>query len=211
MKKLVLLLALGLLSLPAHAEESATEKFVFQPEGCEFSIIFPDEPYSRRQCNPDNPAQCTDITSYTKVFGIEATLNFDVTCYPVKEGMYDQFSEEVMRATLEAMLSDRNIDEVETDAQTLPYAKQAVALGTGTSGQSDMIFTGQLWIGKKSIYTVEAELIGRQLDAADELFMDIIASIRHESQLAATEEDAPQEQDSDEGESKSNDGDKQQE
>lgn len=194
MKKFFLLFALGLIA-PfsfAHAEDAAPEKYIFQPEGCEFAITFPDEPYSRRQCNPDNPAQCTDITSYTKVFGIEATLNFDVTCYPVEEGMYDQFSEEVMRATLEAMLADRNLDEVETDAQTLPYAKQAVALGTGTSGQSDLIFTGQLWIGKKSIYTIEAELIGRQLDAADELFMDIIASIRHESQLAATEDEAPQ-------------------
>lgn len=189
MKQFLLFLVLGVMSLPVHAEDAAPEeKFVFRPEGCEFAITFPDEPYSRRQCNPGNPEQCTDITSYTKVFGIEATLNFDVTCYPAQDAMYDQFSEDVMRATLEAMLSERDLDEVETDARTFPYAKQAVALGTGLSGKSDMIFTGQLWIGKKSIYTVEAELVGRQLDTADEMFMEILGSIRHESGLSAETE-----------------------
>lgn len=188
MRFLALLTALIIFSFPAYAEEEE-KSVIYQPEGCEFAITFPDEPYSSQRCNPGNPTQCSDFTSFTKVFGIEATVNFTVSCYPANENMYEQYSEEVMQATLKAMLSDQNLDIVETDSQTLPYAKQAVALGTGRIGNSDRLFSAQLWIGKKSVYTIEAELVGKQLDIADEMFMDIIGSFQHESEMDKKDEE----------------------
>lgn len=188
MRFLALFTALIIIAFPAYAEEEAKD-VIYQPEGCEFAITFPDEPYSSQRCHPDDPLQCSDVTSFTKVFGIEATVNFTVSCYPADEKMYAQYSEEVIQATLKAMLSDQNLDTVETDSQTFPYAKQAVALGTGSIGNSDRLFTAQLWIGKKSVYTIEAELIGKQLDMADDMFMEIIGSFRHESEMEEEEEE----------------------
>ena len=41
-----------------------------------------------------------------------------------------------------------------------------------------MIYIAQLWIGQKSAMTVEAELIGDALSEADQLFSDILRSVR---------------------------------
>jgi hypothetical protein len=158
------------------------EETLHAPPGCEFGIIFPDEPYTRQRCKPENPEDCDSITSFTKVFGIDATVNFNVSCASADEGMMEQFSGEVMKTTLAAMVNDQYLETIQTDFRTLPYAKQAIALGTGTKGNSDKIFAAQLWIGKKSVYTVEGELIGHQLDIADEMFANILTSIHHESE-----------------------------
>jgi hypothetical protein len=158
------------------------DETLYAPEGCEFGIIFPDEPYIKQRCEPENPSRCNHITTFTHVFGVDATVNFNVTCYPAHEGMMERYTGEVMETTLAAMVNDQYLETIQTDFRTLPYGKQAVALGTGRKGNSDKIFAAQLWIGKKSVYTVEGELIGDQLDIADEMFAHILASIHHETE-----------------------------
>lgn len=164
-------------SLPAAAGE-----YAYAPEGCEFRMEFPGDPYQSQRCNPDLPDQCHDVTTYTKVFGMDATLNFHVTCNPAEEGMFDKYTGDVLKVTLEAMVGNNHLDEYQTGYQELDAAKQAVILGIGKTGENEKVYIAQLWIGHKSTFTVEAELIGDQTtETADDMFTNILQSIRHES------------------------------
>ena len=180
---------LSFFTFPAFADE-----VVFKPEGCEFAITFPEEPYTIRKCQPDNPEECSDFTSFTHVFGVDATVNIKVTCYPAESGMRERYSGDVMKVTLAGMVKDQNPETLQTDFQEFPFAKQAVALGTATEGNSDKIFAAQLWIGDKSVYTLQGEMIGAQLDEADEMFIGIMGSITHESNMKKKTE-APENKD----------------
>ena len=162
--------------LPAAAEE-----YAYAPEGCEFRMELPGEPSLSRKCSPDNPEICRDMTGYTKVFGMDATINVSVTCNPAPPQMYDQYNGDVMQATMEAMMGKDQMADYETGYQEFDVAKEAVLLGIGKTGNSDRVFVAQLWIGRKSVFTVEAELIGQKTEESDKMFADILHSIRHES------------------------------
>lgn len=168
-------LAALLLALPASAGE-----FAYAPEGCEFRLEFPGEPYNSRRCATDESSICREMTSYTKVFRLDATLNINVTCNPAEEKMYERYDGDVMQATLSAMLGKNQLDDYQTGYQEFDVAKEAVLLGTGPSGNNDRVLVAQLWIGHKSVFSVEAEIIGESPEA-DEMFSAILGSIRHES------------------------------
>ncbi len=162
------------------APDSFAEDVTYGPESCEFSIVFPGAPYTAQRCNPADPEKCDPITSYTKVFGMDATVNFNVTCIPVSADMYSRYSGDVMRTTLEAMVGRQHLDQYKTSFQQHDdKAKQAILLGAGRTGKSDKIYTAQLWIGHRSVFTVEGELIGVPLDEADDMFAAILRSIGH--------------------------------
>lgn len=164
-----------LCALPARAGE-----FSYAPEGCEFRMEFPGEPYNSRRCAADDKSICREMTSYTKVFGLDATLNINVTCNPAEEGMYERYNGDVMQATLSAMLGQNQLEDYQTGYREFDAAKEAVLLGTGTTGNNNRILVAQLWIGHKSVFSVEAEIIGESPEA-DKMFGAIVDSIRHES------------------------------
>ena len=162
--------------MPATAAE-----YAYAPDGCEFRMELPGEPYQSRKCSPDNPEICRDITSYTKVFGLDATVNVNITCNPAPDQMYEQYNGEIMQATMAAMMGKDKLADYQTGYQEFDVAKEAVLLGMGKTGNSERIFVAQLWIGHKSIFTMEAELIGQQTEEADKMYTGILHSVRHES------------------------------
>ena len=172
--KFFLVLALMLLSLPAQAEP-----FTYAPEDCEFALDLPEAPYKSRRCSTDDPEQCSELTSFTKVFGTDATVAITLSCNKAAEDMFTRYSGDVMKATLIAMLGQQGIENYETGFSEFKEAKQAILIGTGTEGRSEKIYTAQLWIGHKSLLTVEASLIGGPLPEADGLYAAILKSIRH--------------------------------
>ncbi len=183
---LLLLAMTVLLSLPALAEE-----YTYAPDGCEFQITFPGEPYTATRCDPDAPSKCNKITSYTEVIDMAATLNFNITCNPADEGMYDAYSGDIMRATLAAMARSRNLEQVETHLNETDEYRHALLLAAGTAGASTMLYSTHLMIGKKSVFTVEAELIGdTPPQAADELFSTILQSIKPVSETTEKKDES---------------------
>lgn len=153
----------------------------FSPPGCEFTVTFPEEPYKTKRCDPVEPTKnCTEVTSFTKVFGIDATVNYNVTCLPADPGMYEKYDDNVMRTALFAMAKPANLDKSETGFGELKEAKMAVLIGSGKTEnkQDDLIYTAQLWIGHKSVFTLEGELRGKYVPEADALFADILKTAR---------------------------------
>lgn len=196
MKKLFLILLLLFTPLPAIAQEqdneepeAATEEpaeeaevdpsLTYSPDHCEFSVTFPDAPYTSRKCEDPERTQCYEQVSYTQVYELSSTVNFRIICNPVDESLYSDYSAQVMEATLRAMTKDSVVKEFNSAFREEDGYKQAGLVGEGKVGKMPMIYIAQLWIGKQSALSVEAELIGDAHDAADKLFAEILKTIHY--------------------------------
>lgn len=157
----------------AHAEAG-----IYNPPNCEFQVELPSEPYTVSKCNPDKPKDCHDVTTFTKVFGMTASVDITLTCNPAEKNMYETYSAPVMLKTLEAMVDHDSVDNYEKDVSVTDDVKRAVIIGSGTSGKQKKIYTVQLWIGHKSVFTIEGSLVGDYVAEADTMFADIVKSIK---------------------------------
>ncbi|MEM7650759.1 MAG: hypothetical protein AAF204_01595 [Pseudomonadota bacterium] len=158
--------------------EPVDPSVTYSPDFCEFEITFPDEPYSVRRCeDPQTKERCYDLVSYTQVYEMSATVNFRVICNPVDESVYEDYSAQVMEATLKAMTKDSVVDDHQSAFREEDGYKQAGLVGEGKVGAMSTIYIAQLWIGKQSAFSVQAELIGEAHDTADQLFSDILKSV----------------------------------
>lgn len=174
---------LMLLAAPAQAEP-----YVYAPEHCEFTITFPSEPFIGRKCNPDDPKICHETVSFTKVFDVTASLSLSVSCNPAEDKMYERYSGDIMKTTLIAMAGRGKLDEFETGFNDMKTAKMAYILGYGKKGDHDLIYNGQLWIGQKSVFSLEADIVGNYIDGADAMFAKILQSVQLKNPPAAATE-----------------------
>lgn len=165
------------------AGPARAESYTYKPPECEFSITLPSAPYQADQCDPPQSNNCRKVTSFTKVFGMEATVDVQINCAKAEDDMYDKYDGAIMEATLAALAASHYLKDYETASQAHDDYKQAVLLGTGTGGNNqDKIYTAQMWIGKKSTFTMEATLSGAQMADADDMFAGIIRSIRYDDE-----------------------------
>lgn len=165
-----------------HEEEKTAEEpqgYTYSPDFCEFSATFPSAPYTSRRCEGDDQERCYDLVSFTQVYEMSATINLRVICNPVDSSVYKDYSREVMAATLRAMTRKTVVEEFNSGFREEDGYKQAGLAGGGTVGRMPMIYIAQMWVGKHSAMTVEAELIGQAHDAADTLFSDILKTIHY--------------------------------
>lgn len=165
--------------------EEAPPIYPYAPEHCEFGIEFPEEAYIQERCEGDNDDRCYDVASFTRVHDMISTVNFRVICNPVGKEVYDTYSAEIMEATLRAMTKNTLVKTHNSDYREGEGYKQASLVGEGKAGKTDMIYIAQMWIGQKSAFTLEAELIGSAHEAADKLFSDILRSVKPQEEKAS--------------------------
>jgi len=158
-------------------EEAPDPALTYSPDFCEFSVTFPEAPYSSRRCEDDTKERCYDLVSYTQVHEMSSTVNFRIICNPIDASVYEEYSAEVMQTTLRAMTRKTVVEEFNSGFREEDGYKQAGLAGGGTVGRTPMIYIAQLWIGKQSAFSVEAELIGEAHEAADTLFSDILKTV----------------------------------
>lgn len=180
---------------PARADEQTKteEGYLYAPADCEFQVKLPSTPVHARRCSKDNPDECHAVTSFTKVFGLDATIDIRLTCNKAEKGMYDRYTGAVMKATLEGMAGKNKLDEYETHFRQSDDAKEAVLIGAGEQGNSNKIYMAQLWIGHDSIFTIEGELIGGPLKEADDMFAEILRSAMLKKDAAAKDKTSEKE------------------
>lgn len=194
MKPLFPALALLLLStFPVHAEdakeapkaEEGVQKtdadgdgnpdFRFAPDFCDFEITFPETPAVAQKCVD---GACFGVHSYTMVYDLQTTVDITATCNPSTPEDYARYNEQVLRAALFGMIDNRNLTSHETNFDQQEKVRSASITGTGTTGAQEKIYTGQLWVGPNSVFTVQAELIGAAHETGDKSFGDILSSIK---------------------------------
>ncbi len=173
------------LSFPVLAAE-----FVYSPEGCDFQITFPGEPFATRRCHDQMKDKCSLMTSYTQVFDLDATVNFYVSCTPSAKNFRKDFTPDLMRTSLLARPGIENLEVYDISYNETDNATMAALLGAGNSanGNNEILYVTQLWVGNGSVLTLEAELIGKQTEKSDRLFADILQSLRHNDDRKASSE-----------------------
>lgn len=160
-------------------EEKPAEKpeGYYSPDFCDFEITFPEKPSESRRCPPASN-ECYRMMSYVMVYDLATTVEVSANCAPSTAASYDRYDEPVIKAALSGMANRTEIKNVEINAQEIDGTRQGSLLGTGTYGKQSKIYNAQLLVGKNSIMTIEAELIGAEHPEADETFSDILKSIQ---------------------------------
>lgn len=182
------LLAMTMPVMPLHAEEKKPEAaqtqdagndenpdFRFAPDFCDFEITFPETPAVARKCVEN---KCFEVHSYTMVYDLQTTVDVTATCNPSTPEDYDRYNEQVLKAALYGMVDNRNLTSHDIKFSQREKTRQASITGTGLTGSQEKIYTGQLWVGPNSVFTVQAELVGTAHDKADKSFGDILSSIK---------------------------------
>jgi hypothetical protein len=196
---LILALVALLVPLAAHAAEEKKPS-TYSPDYCEFSATFPSDPFISQHCDTDTPDKCYKQISYTQVFDMESTITFHVICSPITKDIFDHYSAEVMSATLRAMTKHSVVKTFDTSFRTEEGYKQAGLVGEGEAGSLPTVYLAQLWIGKQSAFSVEAEMIGTAHEKADKLFSEVLKSVHYltPEEMAAKAPEPKEDKESDE-------------
>lgn len=183
MRKILYGAAVGLFlfSAPVQAEPS-----VYAPENCDFTITFPEKPYVEKKCSGEK--DCTEVVTFTKVLDIGASVNFRVTCIPLAEKELARYTPEVMETTLTEMLKQTNLEPYNIDSEEKEGFKRAGSVSFGKRNDQDILHAGQLWVGKKSIFTMEGEMLGNSSDKLNQLFADILKTVQAKSSAGVQKE-----------------------
>lgn len=189
---------LALITTPSLAQE---ENSTVDPY-CQFTISFPEAPEIRRICEGDDMSMCYDRISYIKVFDMSSTVRVEIVCNPSTEKLYNHLTKEEMQKTVREMSKDVVLESFRITSREEEEYRQAALVGKGQAGMEESLLLAQLWSGKTSLMSVEAELSGPQLPEADELFAGILKSINYIGDLEESpqtgEEPAPAESSEDE-------------
>ncbi|MBL8638011.1 MAG: hypothetical protein JNN09_05900 [Alphaproteobacteria bacterium] len=170
-----------LFSANAHAESHT-----YAPENCDFTITFPEKPYVEKKCSGEK--DCAEVVTFTKVLDIGSSVNFRVTCISLAEKELAKYTPEVMKTTLGEMLKQTNLEAYNIDAEEKDGYKRAGSVSLGKRNDQDILHTGQLWVGKKSLFTMEGEMLGASSDKLNQLFADILKTVQVKSGGAVKKE-----------------------
>jgi hypothetical protein len=169
MKKFLLPVCLTLCSLPAMAEP-----FTYGPEPCEFQVTFPEKPLIEKKCSGVGIDNCTEVVSFTKTAGVNSSTYFRVTCTSIKGDEVSKYTPAIIEETLRQLLKSNNLEAYDIQSAETDGYKNASAISLSVRDDKSLIYNAQMWLGKKSMLTLEAEMAGDQNDAIEKTFADIL-------------------------------------
>jgi hypothetical protein len=214
-KRTALIAALCLFTLPAYAQEDKATTptpvkapkeakqmpldypvaYRYQPEYCDFTAAFPEEPILSTVCEKeDDPQTCFELASYTKVFEMTTTVGVKVICNPANKEMFEYFTAEVMENTVRKMTEGSVVETFNVDSTEKEGYRLTGLIGQGKKGLDKTLFIAQLWISENSIMSVEAEISGDTLAEADALFAGLLNHVGYTKEIIPeTPKEAPKE------------------
>lgn len=175
----VLITTLTSITLMSFENTSHAADYTYAPDDCDFHMTFPEQPAKGKACDAKNPKDCHLVSTYTKIFDVSTGLRINVTCGPAEKNMLQKYDGKVMEYTL-AAISKEHIDPAASQAAFEDHgtAKQAILMGSKKQEDgSETVYMSQLWIGQKSVMTIEGEVTGTPLPEADNLFAQIMKSV----------------------------------
>lgn len=165
---------------------------IYSPEHCEFKVGFPSAPMIKERCDGgESGTECYEQVNFTQTFGIDATVNIRVICNKIGQDIKDKYDRQIMVATLEAMTKEHVVDKFETTYYEDDDKRYRLAglVGEGKVGLIPSIFVAQMWLGQKSAFSIEAEIVGDAFEEPDTLFRDIMRSVQYREQAAEPEKE----------------------
>jgi len=160
--------SLFLLSTPALAAP-----FTYAPESCEFQITFPEKPFIEKKCG-SNVKDCAEIVSYTKTMGGNSSTNFRVTCTSLSLSDAKKYTPEIIEETLKQLAKSNNLIPYDAQSFEKDGYRNSSTISLSERDGKPLIYNGQIWVGKTSMLTIEAELLGEQNNVTEKTFADIL-------------------------------------
>lgn len=147
--------------------------FTYGPDNCEFQITFPEKPFIEKKCG-QNVADCVEVVTFTKAVGAESSTHFRVTCNPLAPADIEKYTPEIIAETLNQLVKSNNLIPYTSQAADENGYKSATTVSLAERDGKTVIYNGQIWIGKKSMFTIEAEMLGPRSDEVEKTFVDIM-------------------------------------
>lgn len=162
-----------LIPLLLASSPALSAPFTYGPESCEFQITFPEKPFIETKCSADGK-DCAEIVTYTKAIGSSASTNFRISCNPATKGELEKYTPEILEKTLKQMSKSAGLEPYDTRSSDDNGYKKASSLSLSERDGKAIIYNGQIWVGKTSIFTLEAEMLGEKNDEIQQIFADIL-------------------------------------
>lgn len=174
------LVALGISAslLSALTPNAAMAKpYTYAPQHCDTQITFPEEPLIENRCmTKGDQKDCSDVVTFKKIFIPDGSVNVRVTCVAYDKKELDTYTPEVVEETLKRLLSDQNMEAYDVTSDSADGIRRSTSLSVGSQDNVPYVYTGQIWIGDKSMFTLEISMKGAKNDQVDKLFAEILSS-----------------------------------
>jgi hypothetical protein len=166
MKKM--LIPFLLLSSPA-----AAEPFTYAPEHCEFQITFPEKPFIEKKCGK-SVTDCAEVATYTKAIGTTSSTHFRVTCNPVTPAEIEKYTTPIIEETLKQLVISNNLIPYDSNSSETDGYKNSSTISLSMRDEKPVIYNAQIWLGKKSMFTLEGEMVGEENNDIQATFAEVL-------------------------------------
>ena len=167
-------LAFGLVVVVSVSPTMAAP-FTYAPKHCEFQITFPEKPFIEQKCG-QKADSCTEVVSFTKAVGNDASTNFRVTCNALKPAEIETYSQPIVEETLLQLVKSAQLTPYDVVSDNKGAYTSSSILSIGERDGRPIIYNAQIWMGSKSMFTIEAEMLGNKNDIIEKTFADILKS-----------------------------------
>lgn len=178
--------AVALVSTPAFAAP-----FTYAPEGCDFTITFPEKPFIEQKCTSGPDKKCVEVVSYTKVVSGDSSVDIRLTCDQLAAADRAAYTEEKLEELVRDMAKISNVEPSEISKETKGNVSTAAMVSVGLRGEREIFYTAQAWRGPASLFKLEASMLGPQNDKADQAFAAILRSAVPKADAAQAEKSKP--------------------
>lgn len=163
-------------SAPAFSAED--KSVMWSPDSCEFKLNFPEAPFVEKKCPDGNDKPCHEVATYTQVVDVASRVNVRVSCQTRSEEDLKKLNDESLKEIVRTMAQESSLpsDNIVL-SPTDKFPRTATVLSIGARNDVDVVYTGQVWVGKKSLLRLDAEMSGPQNKTVDEKFSAILKSL----------------------------------
>lgn len=157
------------------ASSAFAEPYTYAPEYCDMQVTFPEKPFIETKClNKGNTQECSDIVTFKKIAPPDSSVTFRVTCVAYPKEDLDTYTSEVVEKTLAKLLSDQGMEAFDISSDDADGLRRSTSMSVGSKDNLPYIYTGQIWIGKQSMFTLEGHMKGPKNEQIESTFADIL-------------------------------------
>lgn len=157
----------------AIASPAFAEPYTYSPRDCEFQITFPEKPFIETKCSSGDK-DCAEIATYTKAIGIDSSTSFRASCHSITASEQKTYTPEILEETLKQMIKSSGLEAYDSKSGEKDGYRNASAISLAERDGKALVYNGQIWAGKTSMFTLEAEMLGKQNDEIEKTFVDIL-------------------------------------
>ncbi len=173
------LISLVLLSSTAYAAAVKPASQLYAPPSCDFEVTFPNKFFKSERCTNKN--DCYDVISFA-FRDKESAVDIRLTCEPKSNEDIKILKQSDLKIAARDLAQSTGLTSYGEDMGKMPDGTvTAVTIALGMRGTKEAIYTGQYWVGDRSLLTLEAEMTGPANDQIEKIYSEILASVKRQS------------------------------